>query len=78
MWGVIEETDVEDRVVAYHVAPVVRLDGDVLMSGAHAITRECPCRPHREESYGVTLWLHHDPDAPGALSGDEWKQRVNV
>jgi hypothetical protein len=77
-WGVFEEHDDEGYLTVLHVIPVHCLDieDDVIeMSAAHILSAACPCRPVADginESSGVPILNHHDPEHPGALSDDEW------
>lgn len=81
-WGVIEERAEDEKFIAYHVVPMIDLDGASVMSAVHILTKDCPCGPVMEscgdQSAEVgdknedgtlkrwVMWDHHDPDHPGA------------
>ena len=90
-WGLIEERADAETFVAYHVMPMIEVDGDWQASGAHSLSAECPRTPFMEHCGDLSaavgeenedgtlkrwvLWQHHDPDHDGALSEDEWLKR---
>jgi hypothetical protein len=72
-WGIVEETDDNDKFVAFHIVPMVTVDGDLLVSAAHDITRECACGTHYERGrkHQTDIWIHYDPDYAAADLGDD-------
>jgi hypothetical protein len=81
MWGVVEEMDNAGRFRAYHIIPMVNVDGDLLVSGAHDISAKCHCGPLLERSHTdptTKIYNHYDPDADGALTAEEWRQRYGL
>ncbi len=87
-WGLIEERDDGETFVAYHVMPMIEVDGDWQASCAHSLSGECQCKPFMEHSGDLSaaigekneddtlkrwiMWQHHDPEHDGALSEDQW------
>ena len=68
-WGVIEERTEAGEFVAYHVMPMVKPDpeGEPVMSAAHDLSKDCPCRPNLEYGKdGWKIWSHNDPEHPGS------------
>ena len=90
-WGLIEERNDAGGFIAYHVMPMVDLDGESVVSAAHEISCICPCKPFVEMCGDPTakegertkdgklkqwkMWLHNDADHPGSLTADEWLKR---
>jgi hypothetical protein len=72
-WGIVEETDDAGNFAAFHIVPMVTIDGDVLVSAAHDITKNCPCGTHFEQGkkHKTKIWIHYDPDHAGALMREE-------
>lgn len=68
-WAVIEQLDESGCFLAYHVVPMVNLDGEAVISAAHELHDGCQCRPRLEHGDdGWDIWNHNDPDHPGAGS----------
>jgi hypothetical protein len=66
-WGVIEERDDDGVFIAYHVMPMVNIDGEDVPSAAHIMSDACPCHPSFSQGNGGwDIWTHHDPDHPGS------------
>lgn len=80
-WGVIEQLDdCTGQFVAYHVVPMTLPDpeGEPVMSAAHDLSSACPCHPFLEKGHGGwDIWEHHDPDHPGALPEEEYRERAS-
>lgn len=90
-WGLIEEREDDGHFIAYHVMPMIDVDGEYQASGAHSISKECPCAPILDpcgdlsatvgEKYDDgtlkrwNMWIHHDPEHDGAMSEDEWLRK---
>ena len=75
-WAVIEERDEGNTFVAYHIMPMVTLDGDEMPSAAHDLSETCPCHPlFGRNVHGCVVWNHHDPDHDGALTDSEWEEK---
>ena len=90
-WGVIEERSEAGNFIAYHVMPMIQVDGEAIVSAVHDLSCICPCKPFVEMCGDPTakegelnddgtfkqwkLWLHHDEDHPGSLTNDEWLKR---
>ena len=67
-WGVIEDRDEDGVFIAYHVMPMIQLDGESIVSAAHDMSDACPCHPNLSQGDGGwDIWTHHDPDHPGSL-----------
>jgi hypothetical protein len=77
-WGVYEQRDEDDEFVAYHVMPVVVIEGEECRSGDHTLSADCPCGTFVEvsEKTGCTIVQHHDPEHPGALPENEWREKT--
>lgn len=74
-WAVIEQFDDEGAHIAFHVMPTAVIDGEDVYT--HKASSECECRPLQEKNkYGATVYVHYDPESPGALSRDEWQERT--
>jgi hypothetical protein len=66
-WGVVEERDDAGKFIAYHIMPMVDLDGEPVPSGAHELSDACSCHPNLTEHDGDwDIWNHHDPEHPGS------------
>lgn len=66
-WGVVEERDEDDKFIAYHIMPMIDLDGEPVASAAHDLSDACPCHPELQHGNGGwTIWNHHDPDRAGS------------
>lgn len=77
-WGTVEDRDETGKFIAYHVVPLVEIDGEAIMSGAHEVSATCSCNPVLDRGRGGwNIWLHHDPDHHGALTDAEWEQKKN-
>lgn len=77
-WGVIEQLDESNRFIAFHVVPLINLDGQPTMSAAHELSSTCPCRPFLSVTdLGFDMLNHHDPDHPGALPDEEYQERAH-
>lgn len=66
-WGCIEEREDDGTFIAYHIMPMITMDGDSVVSDAHDMSKDCHCRPFL--TYGRGGWKiydHHDPDHPGS------------
>ena len=76
-WGVYEERDEDEEVIAFHVMPIVVIEGEECRSGDHTISSDCSCNPLIEisEKTGCAVIQHHDPDHPGAIPEEDWKRR---
>jgi hypothetical protein len=76
-WGVYEQRDQDGTFIAFHVMPVVVIEGEEIRSGDHILSSKCSCNPLVEisEETGCAVHLHHDPDYPGALPEEEWHQK---
>lgn len=75
-WGVFEEQDDAGKFFAYHIVPMVDLDGESAMSAAHTLEQNCACQPIFDKTKsGRKLVAHHDPDHPGAMTEDEWMEK---
>ena len=69
-WGVIEQVDEGGTFVAFHIVPMVNIDGDVVMSSAHDLNPECQCHPSLSQNdHGYDMLNHHDADHPGSIEG---------
>jgi hypothetical protein len=69
---VIEERDDDGNFIAYHVMPMVQLDGESIVSAAHIMSDACPCHPNLEHGKGGwDIWNHHDPDHVGSKEREE-------
>jgi len=76
MWGVVEDREENGTFIAYHVVPMVEIDGDSIPSGAHIMSDSCPCHPFLSHGEGGwDIWNHFDPAAPGGLSMHEWNRQ---
>jgi hypothetical protein len=74
-WAVIEQFDDDGNHVAYHVMPTAVIDGEDVWT--HKVSSDCECGPISEvNKHGATIWTHHDPESPGALSEEEWKEKA--
>jgi hypothetical protein len=78
-WGVYEERDDDEEFIAFHVMPIVVIEGEECRSGAHTLSADCPCGTIVEvsEKTGCSVILHHDPEYPGALSEKEWREKMS-
>jgi hypothetical protein len=76
-WGVYEEHDEAGEFIAFHVMPVVVIEGEECRSGDHILSADCLCGTKVEvsEETGCQVVLHHDPYYPGALPEEEWHQK---
>jgi len=75
-WQVIKESDENEIFVAFHVMPMVKIDGELFPSAAHDVSENCPCRPLRSINRNkLTVLTHHDPDHNGAMTDKEWEER---
>lgn len=72
-WGIVEQKNERDQFIAFHVVPIIYLDGEPYASGAHELNGTCPCQPFSTlNKHEARVWQHFDPHHPGALSNEEW------
>jgi len=90
-WGCVEEREDNGKFVAYHIMPMIQIDGQAVVSAAHDSNKDCVCHPFAEpcgdqsaalnEQRGdgkLKRWImyqHHEPEHKGALSEDEYIER---
>jgi hypothetical protein len=71
-WGVIEQRDDYGVFIAYHIMPMVDIDGEAHPSGAHGLTKHCHCKPNLEHGTGGwDIWNHHDAEHPGSRENEK-------
>lgn len=62
-WGVFQEIDDENFVVALHTVPMIKIDGELHRSAAHDLSETCQCHPRfTRQPNGFIRWDHNDPD----------------
>jgi hypothetical protein len=76
-WATFETwSDDGEMTLALDVAPVIDVGGEQHLSAAHILGPKCPCRPRRDTTkHRVTIYMHHDPDHPGAMSEEEFAKQ---
>jgi hypothetical protein len=75
-WSLIQQKDGLGTVVANHLVPTIAIDGRQVLSAVHELDEKCACRPIADvNGNGLRLWIHHDPDHPGALSEEEYQRQ---
>lgn len=76
-WGVVEDRDDDGNFLAYHIMPMVDLDGEAVPSAAHDVSDTCPCHPSMDHGNGGWLiWIHHDADHPGSEEQEAMKHAI--
>ena len=66
-WGCVEDRDEYGKFIAYHIMPMIQIDGEAIVSDAHDMSKDCHCHPTLEFGKGGwSIWNHNDATHPGS------------